>query len=109
MEAVQNVNRLHGVYPPPCRISAIQYRTTFEGDMMRKPSKPSSAIEAAMKFLKDEIGDAELIQTTIIFAKADKAGTDSALTNAKRRLGIVTHREGYGPGETFYYSVLRSR
>ncbi len=77
---------------------------------MRKPSKPSLAIEIAMTFLKDEIGDAELVQTTIIFGKADKAGiTDSALSYAKRRLGIVTHREGYGPGAKFYYSLLRSR
>jgi putative DNA primase/helicase len=69
-----------------------------------------SALAEAIAFIEDEFLVAERIEASDLAAWARKAGiSPETLKRARKKLGIVARRDGFGPGSKFYLSRSRSR
>jgi hypothetical protein len=73
-------------------------------------SGDSSALAEAIAFIEEEFLVAERIEASDLAKWARNAGiSPETLKRARKKLGIVASRDGFGPGSKFYLSRLRSR
>jgi putative DNA primase/helicase len=73
-------------------------------------SGDSSALAEAITFIEEEFLVAERIESSDLAAWARNAGiSPETLKRARKKLGIVAKRDGFGPGSRFYLSLPRSR
>jgi putative DNA primase/helicase len=70
----------------------------------------SGALSEAMNFLREEFSVAERMEASIIEKQARKAGiSQRTLKRARKELGVVSRREGFGTEGKFFLSLPRSR
>jgi hypothetical protein len=67
-------------------------------------------LATAMQFVEDEFLVAERIEASDLTAWAKNAGiTEKTLRTARRKLGVVSRREGFGQGAKYYLSLPCTR
>jgi hypothetical protein len=70
----------------------------------------SSALAEAIAFIEDEFLGAERIEASDLAKWARNAGiSPETLKRARKKLGVVARRDGFGQGSKFYLSLSRSR
>jgi putative DNA primase/helicase len=68
------------------------------------------ALSEAMNFLQEEFSMTERLEASIIERQARKAGiAQRTLKRARKELGVVARREGFGAEGKFFLSLPRSR
>jgi putative DNA primase/helicase len=73
-------------------------------------SGDSSALAEAIAFIEEEFLVAERIEASDLSKSARNGGiSPETLKRARKKLGIVASRDGFGPGSKFYLSLSRSR
>jgi putative DNA primase/helicase len=64
------------------------------------------ALATAMRFIEEEFLATDRIDASDLVAWAKRAGiTENTLRTVRRRMGVVTKRDGFGPGSKFYLSL----
>ena len=68
-------------------------------------SEERGALSEAMEFLRAELAEGR-VEVAIIQSTAKRAGiSERTLKRARRDLGVVKSREGFGPGGKFYLAL----
>jgi hypothetical protein len=68
------------------------------------------ALGVAMTFIEDEFSVTGRIEASVLIDMARNAGIkEVTLKRARKKLGVVTRREGFGPGAKFWLSLPGSR
>jgi hypothetical protein len=64
------------------------------------------ALGVAMAFLEDEITAAGRVEASVVLASARRAGiSEATLKRARKKLGAVSKREGFGEDSKFFLSL----
>jgi hypothetical protein len=68
------------------------------------------ALSEAMNFLRNEFSVAERLEASMIERQAKKAGISKrTLERARKELGVVSKRDGFGADGKFFLSIPRPR
>jgi hypothetical protein len=92
----------------PVNVTADQ-ALAMTTDAVSRGTGDSDALGDAMRWIQEEFLTKQEIEAAEIIAWARNAGISAeTLKRARKKLGVVTRREGFGPGAKYYLSIPRS-